>query len=207
MAILLVHGGLWEDMNADLFWVRPGVVSALRGLGHDVFAPDRMARPRSWQEDVDYLASALPGEPVTVVGGSNGCTVAARLALAFPDSVTGLVLAWPATAGDARLDEIYRAELITQGGDAHVPDALLSGYPLRGLTGADLAGLRPHVAVLPADPVNPFHQRRTVDELLKVIPRAVELAGCPEPPRPEFPPHLQSFARQVDLFTSDLDAT
>ncbi len=206
MAILLVHGGLWEDMNADLFWVRPGVVSALRSLGHEVLAPDRMARPRGWQQEVEYLAPALPGEPVTVVGGSNGCTVAARLALAFPDSVTRLVLAWPATAADSGLDEICRAELIRQGAPAHVADGMLSGHPLRGLTAADLAGLRPNVAVLPADPANPFHQRRTVDELLKVIPGVVELTGCPEPLRPEFPPHVRPFACQVDLFASDLDA-
>jgi hypothetical protein len=77
----------------------------------------------------------------------------------------------------------------------------LTGDTLRGSTDDELAGIATPVGVLPAVPENPFHQRRTVDALLRTIPGAVELPGCPEPPRPEFPPAAASFIRTVVAFT------
>ena len=39
--VLLVHGGFWEDMTAERFWRRPGIVSGLERRDFDVIAPDR----------------------------------------------------------------------------------------------------------------------------------------------------------------------
>ena len=125
------------------------------------------------------MLGALPFTPATVVAGSNGCSVAARLALEDPDRVARLVLAWPATAGDPKVDAWARRQ--------GVPEQMLAGETLRGLTDAELAALSLPVAVLPS-PRSPFHQRSTVDGLLRLVPGAVELPGSPEPPRPEFVP-------------------
>ncbi|WP_100840290.1 alpha/beta hydrolase [Kitasatospora fiedleri] len=181
--LVLVHGGLWDEpVDAAVFWDRPGVTAGLRAAGADVLAPDRAMRAGSWAAEAEHLAAALPdGPPVVLVAGSNGCSAALRLALAAPGRVRSLVLAWPATAGDERLDALIRAA---------VPEAagLLAGGVLRGVTDAELAGLRLPVAVLPAAPENPVHRRRTADALLALVPGAVELPGCPEPPHPAFRP-------------------
>ena len=182
--IVLVHGGLWEDMDASRFWVEPGVVGALAGRGVEVVAPDRMVRARSWAEEVSHLLGLLPDGPVTLVGGSNGCSVVTRIAIEEPARVERLVLAWPATAHDPKVD----AWTLEQG----VPAGMLAGDTLRGVADAELAGLRVPVAVVPALG-GPFHQRRTVDALLALIPGATELPGTPESPRPDFPPYLDSF--------------
>lgn len=186
--MVLVHGGLWEDMDAERFWVRPGVVAGLAAAGVEVVAPDRLPRPASWSDEVRHLGALLPERPVTVVAGSNGCSVAARLAVADPHRVTRLVLAWPATAGDPQAD----AWTLRQG----APEEMLAGETLRGLLDAELAGLRMPVAVLPAT-AGPFHQRRTADALLELIPGVTLLPGSPEPPRPDFTPD-----RLVDALTS-----
>lgn len=189
MTVVLVHGGLWEDMDADRFWVRPGIVAALEARGVPVLAPDRVVRPRSWAQEVAHLVPLLPADPVTLVGGSNGCSVAARIAVSFPDRVRRLVLAWPGTAGDSRVDTRYR--------EMGAPPEMLAGETLRGLTDVELAGLRLPVAVLPAALPNPYHGRSTVDTLLVLLAGAVELPATPEPPRPEFPPYLDSFVGSV----------
>lgn len=188
MTFVLVHGGLWEDMDADRFWVRPGIVAALEARGVPVLAPDRVVHPRSWAEEVAHLLRLLPAEPGTLVGGSNGCSVAARIAVDAPHRVRRLVLAWPATAGDSRIDTRYR--------EIGAPPEMLAGETLRGLADAELAGLRLPVAVLPG-PDNPYHRRSTVDGLLALVAGAVELPSAPEPPRREFPPYLDSFVRSV----------
>ena len=54
-AVVLVHGGLWEDMDAERFWVRPGVVAAQEARGVPVLAPDRLPHPRSWADEVAHL--------------------------------------------------------------------------------------------------------------------------------------------------------
>lgn len=188
---MLVHGGLWEDMDAERFWVRPGIVAALEERGIDVVAPDRVVRPGSWAEEVEHLRPLLPAGPVTLVGGSNGCSVVARIAVEEPDRVARLVLAWPATAHDAEVD----AWTLAQG----VPAGMLAGDTLRGLTDAELTGLRMPVAVIPALG-GPFHQRHTADALLALIPGAVELPGAPESPRPDFPSHLDGFVAALATF-------
>jgi len=79
MTVLLIHGGLGEDIGADRFWVRPGVVAGRSALGFDALAPDRTATPVSWPGSATDLAPLLAG-PSTVVAGSNGVSVALRLA-------------------------------------------------------------------------------------------------------------------------------
>jgi pimeloyl-ACP methyl ester carboxylesterase len=134
---------------------------------------------------VAHLVPLLPDEPVTLVGGSNGCSVAARIAVEHPDRVGRLVLAWPAIAGDSEVDTLYLA--------SGVPPELLAGETLRGLADVELVQLRLPVAVLPG-PVDRCHQRSTVDALLALIAGAVEPAPSPEPPRPEFPPYAAPVA-------------
>ncbi|MEV8375148.1 hypothetical protein AB0P21_20595 [Kribbella sp. NPDC056861] len=124
--------------------------------------------------------------------------MAVRLAIAYPQLVKRLVLAWPATGGDPLVDERNRARLISQGASEAVADGLLAAETLRGARDDQLAGLDVPVAVLPSVPENPVHQRKTVDSLLKLIPECRELPGCPEPPHPNFPSHqaklVESFA-------------
>ena len=97
-SVLLIHGGLWEDIGTDWFWRRTGVVDGLAARGFTVIAPGRLRRAPSWAVEASHIAAdpGLPGGPMTVVGGSFGCAVAARLALDFPGLVGRLVLAWPA---------------------------------------------------------------------------------------------------------------
>jgi pimeloyl-ACP methyl ester carboxylesterase len=167
-----------------------------------VIAPDRPHVPGSWAEEVDELGALLPARPVTLVGASNGCSVAALLALAHPEAVGQLLLAWPATGGDASVDERTRAGLLGRGASEEVAEDLLKGGILRGVADQDLAGLRIPVAVLPSVPENPSHQRKTVDALLALIPGSRELPGCPEPPTPNFPPHRDALVETIAAFAN-----
>jgi pimeloyl-ACP methyl ester carboxylesterase len=201
--IFLIHGGLWDEgMNAARFWHDTGVVDGLRGGGLDVLAPDRLARAPSWQAEVDHLAGLLPAEPVTVLAGSNGCSAAARLALAFPSRVARLLLAWPATVGDRAVDGATRRYLTRNGATPEVAAALVAGETLRGVTDGELAALRAPAGILPSVPENRTHQRHTADALLRLVPGARELPGCPEPPTPDFPGHLAGFLRNVGAFAT-----
>jgi pimeloyl-ACP methyl ester carboxylesterase len=101
--VLLVHGGLWEDMTAERFWRRPGIVSGLERRGFHVIAPDRLRRADSWDAEATYLGSFLPSSPVTVVAASAGCSAAVRLALSRPDAVARLLFGWPASFRDTDL--------------------------------------------------------------------------------------------------------
>ncbi|MEN3359248.1 MAG: hypothetical protein V7637_3230 [Mycobacteriales bacterium] len=198
--LVLLHGGLWGEMDAQRFWTAPGVVDGLRGHGLDVLAPDRPQRPSSWPDEVTHLLPLLPTDPVWVMGGSNGCSVVARLAIDHPDRVAGLLLAWPATAGDPMLDPRIAATLAGLDAPPAAVASLLGGGTLRGVLDAELGDLSIPVGVLPSVPDNPFHQRRTADALLTLIPGATELAGSPEPPRPAFPAALPSFINTVAHF-------
>jgi pimeloyl-ACP methyl ester carboxylesterase len=204
--LLLIHGGLWEDIGAGWFWRRPGVVAGLERLGFPVAAPDRLRRPPSWTADADHVHAAVADvatgedEPLTVVGGSFGCSVAVRLALDSPDLVARIVLAWPAALSDQFTAIRFRAGLARLGAPARVLDALLGTGTLPGATDAELGALSVPVGVIPAVPPDPFHSRGTVDALLRLLPSAEELPGCPEAPRPEFPPHLESFLASVAGF-------
>jgi len=96
--LLLIHGWLWDDMDAEHFWHQPKIVAGLRHHGFDVLTPDRLPRAPDWTAEATHLATSLPDRPVTVLAGSNGCSAAIRLALTHPDRVERLLLAWPATA-------------------------------------------------------------------------------------------------------------
>lgn len=198
--LLLIHGGIWEDIDAERFWRKPGIIAGLRHHGIEVLAPDRPRRAPDWITEVEHLTALLPDGPVTVVAGSNGCSVAARLTLTRPERVERLLLAWPATAGDPDVDAHSRNSLTELGASPQLIDTLLDGQTLRGVTDHELANITKPVGVLPSVPANPFHQRRTVDALLDVLPNAVELPGCPESPRPDFPPHAESFVQTVARF-------
>lgn len=204
--LLLVHGGLWETgMDGDAFWRRPGVVAALERRGFDVLVLDRSPRAPSWPAEAEHLARALPARPVTVVAGSNGCSAAVRLALASPDAVDRLLLAWPATARDEAVDARTAAALTAAGASSDVVAALLAGETLRGATDAELAGLTPPLGLLPADPPDPFHRRRTVDALVALVPGAAVLPECTEPPRPEFAAELDRCADAIAAFAGRRD--
>jgi pimeloyl-ACP methyl ester carboxylesterase len=200
--IFLIHGGIWEDMDAERFWIRPGVVAGLRDRGFDVLAPDRLPQPLTWYDEVGHLERLLPADPVTLMAGSNGCTVAIRLALARPERAARLLLAWPPVAGDARSDAWSRTEMTRQGAADATIDGMLAGQTLRGVTDAELAGLRLPVAVLPPPQDTPFHKVTTVDALLRLIPDVQRLPGFPETPRPEFASHLDAFLDAVSGFAN-----
>ena len=186
--LVLVHGGLWDGTDAERFWVRPGIVDGLRRAGFAVAGPDRLKQATSWDAEAEHLAGQLPAGPITVVAGSNGCSAAVALALSRPVLVERLILAWPATAG-------------APGPDDPAAAGLLDGETLRGFTDEQLAALAVPVGVLPAVPQDPFHPRSTVDALLKVIPGAVELPGCPVPPGVDFSPHVGGFVAALTAFT------
>ena len=198
--VMLIHGGLWDDMDAERFWHRPRIVAGLQRHGIEVLTPDRPRRASSWASEAVHLTAALPDHPVTVIAGSNGCSAAARLALIQPERVERLLLAWPATAGDPDVDTHTRRGLTELGASPHVIETLLSGQTLRGITDHELATITQPVGVLASVPENPYHQRRTVDALSRVLPHAVELPGCPEPPRPDFQPHTASFIQTAVRF-------
>jgi pimeloyl-ACP methyl ester carboxylesterase len=80
--------------------------------------------------------------PVSVLAGSNGCSVAVRLALAFPHRIERLLLAWPATAGDPTVDSRIRTGLTELGASDRNIRALLDGQTLRGVTDAELSTLK-----------------------------------------------------------------
>ena len=67
--LLLIHGGLWDDMDAERFWRLPGIVGGLERRGFIVIAPDRPRRAPPWAAEAEHLAKFLPGTPVTVVAG------------------------------------------------------------------------------------------------------------------------------------------
>ncbi|HEY1823599.1 MAG TPA: alpha/beta hydrolase [Trebonia sp.] len=216
--VVLIHGGLWEDVGADWFWRRTGVVDGLAGRGLTVVAPDRLRRATSWADEAAQVATAVRGRPagagpggaatrgaaaaMTVVGGSFGCAVAVRLALDFPELVGRLVLAWPAGLADQFTAIRLRAGLARLGAPASALNALLGTETVPSATDAELRTLAVPVGVLAATPPGPVHPRSTVDALLRLLPSAVELPGSPEAPRPEFPAQLESFIDVVAAFAT-----
>jgi pimeloyl-ACP methyl ester carboxylesterase len=204
-SVLLIHGGLWEDTGADRFWRRTGVIDGLAGRGFTVIAPDRLRRAPSWAAEASHIASvpeAADG-PATVVGGSFGCGVAVRLALDFPGLVGRLVLAWPTSTADQFARIRFRAGLARQGVPPGVLDALLGAETLPSATDAELRTLGVPTGVVPSVPANPLHPRTAVDALLRLLPSAVELPGCPEPPQPDFASQLESFVAALADFARE----
>lgn len=143
--VLLVHGGLGEDIDAERFWDRPGIAAGLRVAGFAVIAPDRDTAPASRSIAARDAARHLT-TPASVVAGSNGVSVAVRLAVEFPQLVDRLMLLWPATAGDPHVD-------------ADAPAAvrhLLHGETLRGVTDAELADLDIPATVMASEPADRY---------------------------------------------------
>jgi pimeloyl-ACP methyl ester carboxylesterase len=205
--VLLVHGGLWEDIGADWFWRRTGVTDGLEQRGLAVLAPDRLRRARSWTAEARHLAAAVAeheagGPGLTVVAGSFGCAAAVRLALDFPGTCGRLVLAWPASVADPFTAIRLRAGLSRQGADRATLDALLGTGILPSAADAELRGLGLPVRVVPAVPPNPLHPRSAVDALLRTLPSAAEAAGCPEAPRPEFAAYRDALLDAVAAFAA-----
>jgi hypothetical protein len=106
------------------------------------------------------------------------------MAIDQPMLVSRLVLLWPATGGDDAVDRMVPSSA------AH----LLAGDTVRGLSDSELGGIMVPVAVMATDVPNLFHQYRTVDRLVDLIPLAVRLdEGFPESPRPDFIGRLDEF--------------
>jgi pimeloyl-ACP methyl ester carboxylesterase len=198
--LLLVHGGLWEDIDAERFWTRTGVAGALSLRSLDVRLVDRLPRAASWPDDAEFVFGQFPQRPVSVLAGSNGCSVALRLAIDHRTAVERLVLAWPATAGDPAVDAATAARLVAAGADRSVVSTLLGGDTVRGVADAELARLAIPVAIVPAVPADRAHQRRTVDALRDAVPHAVELSGTPTPFHRRFAQHLPRLAAEVGAF-------
>jgi pimeloyl-ACP methyl ester carboxylesterase len=196
MDVVLVHGGLYEDMDARRFWERPGIAGGLRDAGLAVVAPDRPPRPADWREEAAHLA-ALISRPAAVVAGSNGCSAAVRLAVDYPDAVARLVLCWPATRGDPAVDGPARRNRQAKGVPTAAIGALLGGETLRGVADRELAALGVPVTVLPSRPENLHHQRRTVEALCALIPQTVLGDGFTESPRPDFPSQRDAFVEHL----------
>lgn len=203
-SLILVHGGLWDDMTADRFWGQPGIVAGLAERGLHVLAPARPYRAPSWAEEAQALADEVPrADSVSVLAGSNGCSAAVRFALAEPGRVDALILAWPPVAGDPEVDEWQRQTFLDGGATDAVIEDLLAGETLRGVTDAELATLRMRTAIMPSSVDGRIHPHRTADALCERIPGAVRLRACPESPRPTFPAHRNEFLDAVTEFLAD----
>jgi pimeloyl-ACP methyl ester carboxylesterase len=180
---------------------RPGVVAGLTERGFEVLAPDRPVRAPSWAAEARALADAVSGiGRLRVLAGSNGCSAAVRFALAEPERIDTLILAWPATAGDPEVDERQRREFADGGATEAIANGLLAGETLRGVTDTELATLTMRTAIIPSAVDGRIHQHRTADALCELIPGAVRLPGFPESPRPDFPAHRNAFVDAVNGF-------
>jgi pimeloyl-ACP methyl ester carboxylesterase len=172
--ILLVHGGLHGEIDADRFWSVPGIVEDLRGAGYEVLAPDRLTDAKDWREEADWLRQSLPLDSATVMAGSNGCSAALRLTVDYPKVVEKLILCWPAT-----------------------PLAGETSGTVRGVADVELLGITVPVVIVPSDPPNLHHQSETVTRLMRLIAGAIVLPGSPEPPQPGFSEHRSRFIESL----------
>ena len=188
--VMLIHGGLYESIGPEEFWHEPGIVAGLEMAGYRVITPRRSTTPRSWSDEIEHLRDSIPSVPSrwSLVAGSNGCSVAVRMAVDWEGLVSRLVLCWPATAGDPEVD---KSEL--------APEEMLRGETLRGVTDAELARISVPVTIVPSDPPNRNHQASTVHRLLFLIPGATSTRAFPEAPRSDFAGHRGEF---VDTLVS-----
>lgn len=191
--VILIRGGLYESIGPEEFWHEPGIVAGLETAGLRVITPRRLTTPTSWSDEVEHLRASIPSDPSrwSLVAGSNGCSVAVRMAVDCEGLVSRLVLCWPATAGDPEVDK-----------SANAPVEMLRGGTLRGVGDDELARISVPVTVIPSDPPNQYHQATTVDRLLFLIPGATSTRGFPESPRPDFAEHRGEF---VEALVSLLD--
>lgn len=199
--VVLVPGGLYQPLGPEEFWERPGVAPALRRLGYPVRTPARLDRPSGWPAEADHLEAALVGEPgpVAVVAASNGCSAALRLVLRRPDLVSQLVLCWPATGDDPEVDRAERRRLASCGVDAAAAATLIDGECQRGVRPDELRALIVPTVLVPAEPEDPHHQRRTVAALRHLLPRAAVGLGTPPSPHEGFAGHLGALVSLLDV--------
>ncbi len=205
LPVILVHGGLYDDRTAEEYWVASGVAAALDRRIIDYRLHRRPERPADWGEESACLAAAIDAEGwdrVAVIGASDGCSAAIRLAIDHPEIVARLVLAWPATAGDPVVDALTRA-VIEELGPPGAADALLRGADpaprttLRGVTADELAALSMPVVLWPTIPENQAHQGRTTTALAGQLAQPILLAGGPEPSHSAFASFLDGFVAMV----------
>jgi len=202
LPIVLVHGGLYEGMTTREFWEDTGVIGGLRSRHLLHLAPQRPARPQSWEEESVSLLAAIDEagfERVALIGASNGCSAATRFAIDHPDRVERLMLAWPATAGDRVVDELLRV-IITDETGAEAAEALLTGETLRGVSDAELAAVDLPVVVYPSLLENQVHQRETLMGILARVTDAFMVQGSPEPPDDDFDGFVDAFVTMVEEF-------
>ena len=140
------------------------------------------------------LASAVddPNDPFSLVK-LDGDDLAAE-----PSRLVDEALTVPLFGGRRAIR--VRAGLARQGAPSPALDALLGPETLPSATDAELRTLTVPVGVVPSVPANPLHPRSAVYSLLRLLPSAVELPGCPEPPRPDFAARLDSFVTAVSEF-------
>ncbi len=201
LPVVLVHGGLFEDMNPTKYWIDSGVTEALAATTTRFIAPKRPAEPTSWQQESDVLLAAIEKagfDQVALVGASHGCSAAARLAVDHPNRVGRLMLAWPATAGDQVLDDLARIVIEDQVG-AEAADDLLAGETIRGVTDTELANLAMPLVVFPSIPASHAHQRDTATRIVQAQPEALLAGGSPDPLDKQFAEHLDEFLRILQV--------
>lgn len=202
LPVVLVHGGLYEGMTSHEFWADTGVLGELKASHLIVLAPQRPTQPQSWAEEAQLLLEAIDAagyDRVALVGASNGCSAAVRLAIENPDRVARMMLAWPATAGDPVIDELLRI-IIADEADGAAAGNLLSGETLRGVSDAELRALELPVVVFPSLIENQVHQRQTLMGILANVPDSFMVAGSPEPLDDQFLEHRDSFITMVTEF-------
>ncbi len=201
LPVVLVHGGLYEDVTPMNYWIDTGVTGALAQTTTRFIAPKRPTHPRSWKEERDVLLAAIDKagfDQVALVGASHGCSVAARFAADFPDRVGRLMLAWPATAGDQVLDDLARIVIEDQM-NAAVANDLLAGETIRGVTDAELAGLPMPLVVFPSIPASHAYQRDTATKLVELHTDSFLAGGSPDPLDKQFGEHVDEFLRVVQV--------
>ncbi len=202
LPVVLVHGGLYEGMTPNEYWADTGVLGELRAKHLKILAPRRPVQPRSWDEECQSLIDAIDAagyDQVALVGASNGCSAAARLALENPERVARLMFAWPATVGDPVVDELLSI-IIADEADQDAATELLSGETLRGVSDAELGSLDLPVVVFPSLIENQVHQRQTLMGILANVKDSFLVPGTPEPPDDQFPEHRDTFVTMVAEF-------
>ncbi len=202
LPVVLVHGGLYEGMTSREFWAETGVLGELKAKHLTVLAPQRPAQPQSWDEERRSLLESIDAaghDRVALVGASNGCSTAVRLAIENPERVARMMLAWPATVGDLVVDELLRL-IITDEADEVAAHDLLRGETLRGVSDAELGALDVPVVVFPSLIENQVHQRQTLMGILATVTDSFLVSGSPEPTDDQFLEHRSTFITMVAEF-------
>lgn len=106
--VLLIHGGFYDPMDGERFWIAPGVVDDLVAAGYRCLVPDRRFCGGRTTADFDWHSfgadandaiEVLDAEKISqahIVAGSNGCSVALILAAKQIGRSRSLILCWPA---------------------------------------------------------------------------------------------------------------